>query len=136
MSDGRGGGAARMELPKAYQPDEVEADLYARWQAADVFDPDGAGSRADWSKPPFVIIQPPPNVTGALHLGHAQRATVEDALVRQARMARRPSLWLPGKDHASIAAQFVLDRILAEEGESRESLGRDRYLERMWTFVG
>ncbi len=124
------------ELPKTYQPELVEADLYARWQAADVFAPDGAGSRADWTKPPFVIIQPPPNVTGALHLGHAQRATVEDALVRQARMARRPSLWLPGKDHASIAAQFVLDRVLAEEGESRESLGRERYLERMWMFVG
>jgi valyl-tRNA synthetase len=133
QTDERAGGH---ELPKTYQPELVERDLYARWMEADVFAPDGAGSRADWSKPPYVIIQPPPNVTGALHLGHAQRATVEDALIRQARMSRRPSLWLPGKDHASIAAQFVLDRILAEDGESRESLGRERYLERMWTFVG
>ncbi len=123
------------DLPKTYQPELVERDLYARWEAADVFAPDGAGSRADWSKPPFVVIQPPPNVTGALHLGHAQRATVEDALVRHARMTLRPTLWLPGKDHASIAAQYVLDRILAEKGESRATLGRERYLERMWQFV-
>ncbi len=135
MSDTTGGRGGRFELPKTYQPERVERELYARWEAADVFAPDGAGSRADWSKPPFVIIQPPPNVTGALHLGHAQRATVEDALVRQARMTRRPTLWLPGKDHASIAAQFVLDRVLADEGASRESLGRERYLERMWRFV-
>ncbi|HEY8198673.1 MAG TPA: valine--tRNA ligase, partial [Candidatus Limnocylindrales bacterium] len=113
----------------------VEAGIYARWLAADVFAPDGAGSRADQSKPPFVIIQPPPNITGALHLGHAQRATVEDAMTRHARMTGRPTLWLPGKDHASIAAQFVLDRILAKEGESRGSLGRERYLERMRRFI-
>ncbi|MBP1704814.1 MAG: valyl-tRNA synthetase, partial [Chloroflexi bacterium] len=80
-------------------------------------------------------IQPPPNVTGSLHLGHAQRSTVEDLMTRHARMQRRPALWLPGLDHASIAAQFVLDRIIAAEGESRESLGRERYLERMWQFV-
>jgi valyl-tRNA synthetase len=123
------------ELPKAYEPAAVEADIYARWLAADVFAPDGAGSRADPSKPPFVIIQPPPNVTGALHLGHAQRAAVEDAMIRQARMSGRPALWLPGKDHASISAQVVLDRIIARDGETRESLGRERYLERMWQFI-
>ena len=85
--------------------------------------------------PPFVIIQPPPNVTGCLHLGHAQRTTVEDLMIRHARMVGRPALFLPGLDHASIAAQFVLDGILAKEGESRASLGRERYLERMQTFV-
>jgi valyl-tRNA synthetase len=122
-------------MPKAYVPQAVEADLYRRWVAADVFAPDGAGSRAHDDRPPFVIIQPPPNVTGALHLGHAQRAAVEDALTRHARMGGRAALWLPGKDHASIAAQVVLDRILAAEGESRESLGRERYLERMRRFV-
>src|SRR6185436_9039845 len=77
----------------------------------------------------------PPNVTGSLHLGHAQRATVEDLMVRHARMTGRPALFLPGLDHASIAAQFVLDGILAKEGESRQSLGRERYLERMLAFV-
>ncbi|MFI5262616.1 MAG: class I tRNA ligase family protein, partial [Candidatus Limnocylindrales bacterium] len=122
-------------MPKTYDPSTVEADLYRRWLAADVFAPDGAGSRADPSRPPFVIIQPPPNVTGALHLGHAQRTAVEDALARHARMQGRPTLWLPGKDHASIAAQVVLDGILAREGESRASLGRERYLQRMRAFV-
>ncbi len=122
-------------LAKAYAPAEFEHDIYERWIAADVFAPDGAGSRADWSKPPFTIIQPPPNVTGSLHLGHAQRTTVEDLMIRHARMTGRPTLFLPGLDHASIAAQFVLDKILAGEGESRASLGRERYLERMRAFV-
>ena len=123
------------EMPTAYRAAAVEPEVYARWLAADVFAPDGAGSRADWSKPPFVITQPPPNVTGALHTGHALTATVEDTLIRRARMQGRPTLWLPGVDHASIAAHVVLDRVIAAEGESRQSLGRDRYLERMWQFM-
>jgi valyl-tRNA synthetase len=122
-------------LAKAYVPTEFEHEIYERWLAADVFAPDGAGSTADWALEPFVIIQPPPNVTGSLHLGHAQRTTVEDLMIRHARMLGRPSLFLPGLDHASIAAQFVLDGILAREGESRASLGRERYLERMHTFI-
>ena len=85
--------------------------------------------------PPFTIIQPPPNVTGSLHLGHAQRTAVEDLMIRHARMRGHRALFLPGLDHASIAAQFVLDRILAGEGESRQTLGRERYLERMREFV-
>ncbi len=123
------------QLAKAYVPAEFEHDIYERWLAADVFAPDGAGSTADWSLEPFVIIQPPPNVTGSLHLGHAQRTTVEDLMVRHARMLGRPALFLPGLDHASIAAQFVLDGILAKEGESRATLGRERYLERMRAFI-
>src|SRR6188508_1220631 len=123
------------ELPKTYTPRDVEGAIYERWLAADVFAPDGAGSTADPALPPFVIIQPPPNVTGSLHLGHAQRTTVEDLMVRHARMLGRPALFLPGLDHASIAAQFVLDGILAKEGESRATLGRERYLERMRAFI-
>ena len=122
-------------LAKAYVPAAFEHEIYERWLAADVFAPDGAGSTADWAQPPFVIIQPPPNVTGSLHLGHAQRTTVEDLMIRHARMLGRPALFLPGLDHASIAAQFVLDGILAKEGESRSTLGRDRYLERMHAFI-
>ena len=90
---------------------------------------------ADRSKAPFVIVQPPPNVTGALHIGHALTADIEDVMIRRARMLRRPTLWLPGLDHASIGAQVVLDRIIAANGESRASLGRERYLERMEAFV-
>ena len=127
--------ATRNELPKAYRPADFEAAIYERWLAADVFAPDGAGSTADPEAEPYVIIQPPPNITGSLHLGHAQRATVEDLMIRHARMLGRPALFLPGLDHASIAAQFVLDRIIAAEGESRQSLGRERYLERMREFV-
>ena len=122
-------------LAKAYRPSEVEGAIYERWLAADVFAPDGAGSTAKPDAEPFTIIQPPPNITGSLHLGHAQRAAVEDLMIRHARMTGRAALFLPGLDHASIAAQFVLDRILAEEGESRQSLGRERYLERMQDFV-
>ncbi len=122
-------------LPKAYQPSDHEAAIYERWLAADVFAPDGAGSLADPRLPPFVIIQPPPNITGALHLGHALTSTIEDTMIRHARMRGHPTLWLPGLDHASIAAQYVLDRIIAAEGESRQSLGRERYLERMWSFI-
>jgi len=123
------------ELPKAYVPAEFEAGIYERWLAAGVFAPDGKGSRAEHSNEPFVIIQPPPNITGSLHLGHAQRTSVEDLLIRHARMQGRPTLFLPGLDHASIAAQYVLDKIIGGEGESRESLGRERYLERMWRFI-
>ena len=123
------------DLPRAYTPRDVEGAIYERWVAADVFAPDGAGSTADPDLPPFTIIQPPPNITGSLHLGHAQRTTVEDLMVRHARMRGHAALFLPGLDHASIAAQFVLDGILAREGESRQTLGRDRYLERMRAFV-
>ena len=128
--DDEGGG-----LPRVYDPGLVENGIYERWLAADVFAPDGAGSRARPGASPFVIVQPPPNVTGALHVGHAFTADTEDVMVRHARMNGRPTLWLPGLDHASIAAQVVLDRILEREGETRASLGRERYLERMWAFV-
>ncbi len=126
---------AEGSLAKAYRPKEFEGPIYERWLAADVFAPDGAGSRAVEGATPFVIIQPPPNVTGSLHLGHAQRSAVEDLVTRHARMQGRPALFLPGLDHASIAAQVVLDRLIAGDGETRASLGRERYLERMWTFI-
>jgi valyl-tRNA synthetase len=120
------------ELAPRYDAAAVEPGIYERWLESDAFTPS--------ADPPegaerFVIIQPPPNVTGALHLGHALTAFVEDIFVRYHRMRGDDTLWLPGVDHASIAAQFVLDRILAEEGESRQSLGRERYLERMWRFM-
>ena len=132
---GQGGMPEDAELAKAYRPGDFEHSIFQGWLDADVFNPDGAGSRADWTKQPFVIIQPPPNVTGSLHLGHAQRSTVEDVMTRQARMQRRPALFLPGLDHASIAAQYVLDKILAAKGETRQTLGREKYLEAMWEFV-
>ncbi len=122
-------------MAKAYQPAEVEPAVYQRWLDADVFAPDGVGSRASSTAEPFTIIMPPPNVTGALHLGHAARSATEDLMIRRARMQYRPALWLPGVDHASIAAQWVLRRVLADEGTTPEDLGREKYLERMWRFM-
>lgn len=122
----------RRELAPRYDAASVEPAIYDRWLAADAFRP---AHEPPMGAEPFVIIQPPPNVTGALHLGHALTAFVEDILIRYHRMRGDDTLWLPGVDHASIAAQFVLDRILAEEGETRASLGRQRYLERMWRFM-
>ena len=122
----------RRELAPRYDAAAVEPAIYERWLAADAFRP------AD--EPPagaerFVVIQPPPNVTGALHIGHALTFIVEDVMVRHHRMRGDDTLWLPGVDHASIGAQFVLDKIIAADGESRASLGRERYLERMWQFM-
>jgi len=122
----------RRELAPRYDAASVEPAIYERWLQSGAFTPA--------AQPPpgaerFVITQPPPNVTGALHIGHALTATVEDVLIRYHRMRGDDTLWLPGVDHAGIAAQFVLDRILAEEGETRASVGRDRYLERMWRFM-
>jgi valyl-tRNA synthetase len=120
------------ELAARYDAAVVEPRIYERWLAAGAFTPP---AEAPAGAERFVIIQPPPNVTGALHLGHALTSFVEDMLIRFHRMRGDDTLWLPGVDHASIAAQFVLDRILAEEGESRQTLGRERYLERMWLFM-
>ena len=122
----------RRELPPRYDAAAVEPAIYARWEEADAFRPaENPPPGADR----FVVVQPPPNVTGALHIGHALTFVVEDVMVRYHRMRGDDTLWLPGVDHASIGAQFVLDKIIAAEGESRASLGRERYLERMWQFM-
>jgi valyl-tRNA synthetase len=124
--------STKSELAPRYDAAAVEPGIYERWAERGAFAP-AADAAAGAER--FVIIQPPPNVTGALHLGHALTAFVEDILVRYHRMRGDDTLWLPGVDHAGIAAQFVLDRLLAEEGESRQSLGRERYLERMWRYI-
>src|SRR5687768_10091712 len=122
----------RRELAPRYDAAAVEPAIYARWEEADAFRPaDNAPPGAER----FVVIQPPPNVTGALHIGHALTFIVEDVMTRYHRMRGDDTLWLPGVDHASIGAQFVLDKIIAAEGESRASLGRERYLDRMWQFM-
>ena len=130
--------SAPRELGPSYAPAEAEAQVAARWAASDYGTPDGVdatAARGGAAGEPFTVIMPPPNVTGGLHVGHALFVTLEDLMVRRARMQGRAALWLPGVDHASIAAQFVLDKIVAAEGESRASLGRERYLERMHRFM-
>ncbi len=118
------------EMPKAYEPAQVEGKWYRFWMEKGYFTPE-----IDPSKKPFVIIQPPPNITGDLHLGHALTATLEDIMVRWHRMLGEPTLWLPGEDHAGIAAQVVVERLLAKEGLTRQQIGREKFMERMWQWV-
>src|SRR3972149_5748092 len=94
------------EMPPAYEPGKVEEKWYQFWMEKGYFTP-----KIDWSKKPFVIIMPPPNVTGELHLGHALEAALQDAMIRWHRMKGEPTLWLPGVDHAAIAAQVVVERM-------------------------
>jgi len=122
--------ATTFELPPQYAPHEVEARLYDRWLEAQAFH-----ARADSPKPPYVIVIPPPNVTGVLHMGHGMNNTIQDVLIRCARMRGREALWVPGTDHAGIATQNVVERQLAREGKTRFDLGRDQFVERVWTFV-
>ena len=118
------------EIPKAYSPGDVERRIYDFWMEKGYFTP-----AIDPEKSPFVVIMPPPNVTGKLHLGHALTATVEDVLSRWHRMLGEPTLWLPSKDHAGIATQWVVEQQLAQEGTSRQELGREKFLERVWEWV-
>ncbi|MFC1940211.1 valine--tRNA ligase [Chloroflexota bacterium] len=109
------------EMPKAYEPGKVEQKWYQFWLEKGYFKPD-----LNLDRKPFVIIMPPPNVTGELHIGHALTATLEDIMTRWHRMKGEPALWLPGVDHAGIATQVVVERVLAEEGLDRHKLGREQ----------
>jgi len=122
----------RQALAPRYDAAAVEPQIYARWLSSGAFTP---SVEAPEGAHRFVITMPPPNVTGSLHTGHALFVALEDLMVRYHRMRGDDTLWLPGVDHAGIAAQFVLDKSIAEEGETRQSLGRERYLERMWRFI-
>ena len=117
------------ELPKAYDPAAVEPDLYEDWLAAGLFaaDPNDDGE-------PFAIVIPPPNVTGALHIGHALTNAIEDAMIRRARMQGKNAVWIPGMDHAGIATQNVVEKQLAAEGTDRHELGREAFIERVWEW--
>ncbi|TWG00034.1 valine--tRNA ligase [Kitasatospora viridis] len=116
-------------LPTAYAPGEVEGELYERWVARGYFEAD-----AKSEKPPYTIVIPPPNVTGALHLGHAFQHTLMDALTRRKRMQGYEALWLPGMDHAGIATQNKVEQQLAESGLSRHDLGREAFVEKVWEW--
>ncbi|MCC5868118.1 MAG: valine--tRNA ligase [Gammaproteobacteria bacterium] len=114
-------------MDKAYDPAGMEQRIYAMWESGEGFAPRGEGS-------PYCIMIPPPNVTGTLHMGHAFQDTIMDALVRYHRMQGHASLWQPGTDHAGIATQMVVERQLAAEGSSRQALGRDAFVERVWQW--
>ena len=118
------------QMPSTYNAADVEQRIYQDWQSQGYFN-----AKIEKGVEPFVIIMPPPNITGELHLGHALQFSILDALIRWRRMTGAPTLWLPGTDHAGIATQWVVERQLAAEGQSRLELGRDRFVEKVWEHV-
>jgi valyl-tRNA synthetase len=116
-------------LEKTFNPAEVEARHYARWEAEGAFAAD-TNSNAK----PYTIMMPPPNVTGSLHMGHALTFTLQDVLIRYERMRGRDALWQPGTDHAGIATQMVVERQLEAQGIHRRDLGREKFVEKVWEW--
>ena len=116
-------------LSKTYEPAATEAKWYPYWESHGYFTP-----QIDRSKEPFTIVIPPPNVTGSLHMGHALNNTIQDVIIRRRRMAGQPALWLPGTDHAGIATQNKVEQQLAEEGLTRQDVGREKFIERVWQW--
>ncbi len=117
------------ELPKVYEPQQVENEIYKLWEENGHFKPN-KGRDAK----PFTIVMPPPNVTGQLHMGHAMDATLQDTLIRFKRMQGFNALWVPGVDHAGIATQIKVEEELRKEGLTRYDLGREKFLERVWDW--
>ncbi|MBE6948678.1 MAG: valine--tRNA ligase [Ruminococcaceae bacterium] len=117
------------ELPKVYDPKNVEKKIYKMWMDGGYFK-----GKIDPEKKPFTIVIPPPNVTGQLHLGHAFDETLQDVLIRYKRMQGYAALWLPGTDHAGIATQIKVEEELRKEGLTRYDLGREKFLERVWDW--
>jgi valyl-tRNA synthetase len=117
------------ELPKVYDPHEVEQKIYKMWMDKNCFH-----AERDPDKKPFTIVIPPPNVTGQLHLGHAFDETIQDVLIRYKRMDGYSTLWLPGYDHAGIATQIKVEEKLRNEGLTRFDLGRDKFLDEVWAW--
>lgn len=116
-----------VELEKAYDPKGFEDRIYAMWQDTGAFQPSGEKGKA-----PFVVVIPPPNVTGVLHMGHGLNNSLQDIVVRYHRMLGQPTLWVPGTDHAGIATQNVVEKRLKKQGKSRHDLGREAFVEETW----
>ena len=118
-------------LSGSYEPAVVEARWYPIWEESGAFKPE-----VNPDGEPFAIVIPPPNVTGVLHIGHALDHSIQDAIIRRKRMQGYAALWLPGTDHAGIATQMVVERELADEGLTRQELGRARFVEQVWVWKG
>ncbi len=118
-----------IELAPRYQSQEVEARWYSFWESRGFLTP-----KIDPKKKPYVVVIPPPNVTGILHMGHALNNSIQDILVRWHRMKGEPALWVPGTDHAGIATQNVVEKKLAKEGKRRHDLGREKFVEEVWKW--
>ncbi|MCM1308600.1 MAG: valine--tRNA ligase [Butyrivibrio sp.] len=117
------------ELEKNYNPSEIEGRIYEKWLERGYFH-----AKPDKAKKPFTIVMPPPNITGQLHMGHALDNTLQDILIRFKRMQGYEALWLPGTDHASIATEVKVVEAIAKEGLTKESLGREKFLGRVWDW--
>ena len=122
-------GANHADLPKNFEQGDVEERLYKMWEENGYFKPSETAAGE-----PFTIAMPPPNVTGALHMGHAMFVTLQDIMARNARMRDRPTLWVPGTDHAGIATQLVVERSLEAAGATREGVGREEFERRTWEW--
>jgi valyl-tRNA synthetase len=120
-----------IELAKAFDPKTFEDDIYRRWRESGAFKP-GSGRGPHRDEPPYVVVIPPPNVTGVLHLGHGLVVSVIDIAIRYHRMRGEPTLWVPGTDHAGIATQHVVDKRLRDRGIDRRELGREKFIEETW----
>ena len=119
----------RKELPKVYEPQEVEGRIYSSWEKNGCFQ-----GRRDPARKPFTIVMPPPNVTGQLHMGHAMDCTLQDILIRFKRMQGYCALWLPGTDHASIATEVKIVQQMKKEGVSKQAIGSKEFLRRAWAW--
>ena len=116
-------------IDSRYDPKKIESKIYNFWTEKGLFD-----TPVNKNKKSFCIVMPPPNVTGILHMGHALNNTIQDILIRYKRMKGYSSLWVPGIDHAGIATQNVVEKFIAKEGLSREDLGREKFLEKVWEW--
>jgi valyl-tRNA synthetase len=127
---------ATYELPKTYDPRSTEERVYDWWERNGYFSPSNDPNKPGFDPgiKPFVISIPPPNVTGELHQGHAMFVAVEDLMIRYHRMKGIPTLWVPGSDHAGIATQLQVEKLLAKEGLTREAIGREEFLRRTWAW--
>src|SRR5688500_15243617 len=124
------------ELPTQYEPSAAEPPIYRAWLDAGAFTADPARTVAlGGDRPPFTIVIPPPNVTAILHAGHGLNDTVQDVIIRWRRMAGDEALWVPGTDHAGIATQNVVEKLLAAEGKTRFDVGREAFVARTHAFV-
>ncbi|MFL5612203.1 MAG: valine--tRNA ligase [Gemmatimonadaceae bacterium] len=124
------------DLPDRYDPASTEPSVYAEWLEHDCFTADAERSgRVGGDRVPYTIVMPPPNVTGILHVGHGLNNTVQDVLIRWARMRGTEALWMPGTDHAGIATQNVVERLIGQEGKTRFDLGREAFVRRTEAFV-
>src|SRR3954451_11894495 len=128
--DSRAMSATDLASQTRYDPAEAEPRVAARWEASRLFHPEPEGTPEE----NYSIAIPPPNVTGALHMGHALNGTIQDCLIRLARMEGKRTKWILGTDHAGIATQKQVEQLLQREGTSRQELGREAFIERVWEW--